>query len=183
MASRKAVIYAANSKLPRRVVVPTYDRELTDFTHVNTGENILIIPLEHSMDFNELRATIAAHHEMDVADIPTGRCAVVHRETGMVVSAIIADPELDPHEHILIPHEHAVDDGMWKHDGEKFLIRHAVVPLKGDAVGVVKDIHWHPEGQTPERSEDVVYIPTSLHNVGDTVEGVMTVPSTNTRKI
>jgi hypothetical protein len=182
MASRKAVIYATNSKLPRRVIIPTYDRELNDFTHVNGGETLLVIPLEHSMDFHELRATIAKHHDMDVNDIPTGRCAVVHRYTGHVISAIIADPELDDHEHKLIPHEVASDDGMWKHDGEQFLVRHVEVPLKGDAVGIVKDIHWHPEGKTPEDNEDVAHLP-SIKEIGDKIDGVMNVPSTNTRKI
>lgn len=66
------------------------------------GESLISVP-KAGFHSEHTRAHIAAAHGIHHDTIPSGRCAVVDAN-GVVVNAIVADPDLDSVEgHTLIP--------------------------------------------------------------------------------
>lgn len=120
------IIYSGASKIPRRIIY--LDPGQTIDGHIGPGEKVLSHPSnsEHS-DVFKARQRIADHHGIDVATIPSGRCALVHPDTGLVEDFVMACDQIDTHPtHKLIASD--VAELNWKHDGKKFLKRFVVVP-------------------------------------------------------
>lgn len=87
------VVYAAGSKLVRRVYVSDTKKEISDVVRLAPGENALAVPFEQ---YTKLNATQIAAWVADQVGPPEhdGRCVEVDGD-GKVVAVLAADPALD----------------------------------------------------------------------------------------
>lgn len=180
------VVYSANSKIPRRIVVPhPGDEWEIDQHEITDGESILHLPGDHPHALEEIKKSIAAYHGIDHKSIPSGRTVVVHRETNEILDAIMADPEIDEHEHVLIAHEHAYPSPLWKYHEGDFYVKTARASKKD---GIVSEIYWQKhDGKnhvSRETDDDVLHV-SNDHKVGDKLfhPRIGNYPSSRTRKI
>lgn len=144
MSKTKVVVYASGSKVPRRVVVSdSWTEAMLHPTH--PAESKLHLSPEEPHDVHSLRRRIADHHGIPHDDIPSGRCVVAHKESGEILSAIMADPDVDDHEHHLVSHDHAIPGPDWRfhHGVKKIQVRKAVVPKKGPNAWTAIGHRWH----------------------------------------
>src|SRR6516162_6000349 len=88
-ATKLAVLYATESKILRRKVIPDEDEQLRRLT-VPAGESVLWMRLDQPHDDASCRAAIAAATGVVP---PSGRCCVVNAAARVVA----ADPALDVH--------------------------------------------------------------------------------------
>ena len=94
-ATKLAVLYATESKILRRKVIPDDDDEQLRRLIVPAGESVLWMRLDQPHDDASCRAAIAAATGVVP---PSGRCCVVD-EAERVVAVCNADPALDVHPH------------------------------------------------------------------------------------
>ena len=93
-ATKLAVLYATESKILRRKVIPDDDEELRRLI-IPVGESVLWMRLDQPHDDASCRAAIAGATGV----VPlSGRCCVVD-EAERVVAVCNADPALDVHPH------------------------------------------------------------------------------------
>lgn len=99
MGTKIGIVYAANSKILRRVIFPDSDRELTDPAHVAQGETMLVRDIEEFL--NRPQGQMFTQWAEGIIEQATGkkpdnpRCVVVSDSTSLVTKVILADPELD----------------------------------------------------------------------------------------
>jgi hypothetical protein len=135
-----AIVFNSRSLIPIRVVDTKAYTELDaaagltpadvdaqpehplDPSHVGPGESFLLLDrsrLEHlalvqPVHLDGLREHVAAHHGIDPPSIPSNRCAVVHRESGAVLSVVMADPLTDEHpDGVLVRSDVAREGWTW----------------------------------------------------------------------
>jgi hypothetical protein len=135
-----AVVYGARSLIPVRVVDTKAYTELDaaaglmpadvdaqpehplDPSHVGPGESFLLLDrsrpehlaLVQPVHPDGLREHVAAYCGVDLASIPSNRCAVVHRETGAVLGVVMADPLTDEHpDGVLVRSDLACEGWTW----------------------------------------------------------------------
>jgi hypothetical protein len=92
VATQPAVVYATQSKILRRMVIPDDDAQL-ERRAVPPGEGVLRMQLDRPHDESSCRAAIAAATGVVP---PSGRCCAVD-ESGAVIAVCNADPALDAH--------------------------------------------------------------------------------------
>lgn len=176
MATKIGIVYAAGSKLPMLIRVPDHDDELSDPSLVKPGQALLTIDRNQRHDIHSVRQYIADHHKMDVADIPSGHCALVDKDSGIVSAIIIADPALYDHP----THQTVASDVAkcgWKYDGRIFLARYVVVtpprrnpdePPVSEKPVTVEDVIWlDPDAAAPPK--DKIIMERADAGIGDTV--------------
>jgi hypothetical protein len=103
-------IYATVSKLLQRIYIPHADDSEINQQAIAAGETLLLVPIAtyQSGGAPAVQALIGT---------PTfsGRCAVVHPTTKLVLSHIIADPAIysDPSGNLIIAHDHSIVGDLW----------------------------------------------------------------------
>lgn len=180
------IVYAIESKLPRRVVMTTDGMaELIRAAAVEDGEALIIRKSIADGTLETLRDIIAEETKTNVEDHPTGRCAVVLPETREVIDFIVADPVLDKVDeaHFLggdcACELHATDDAKLgdkiTEDGER-LAR----VVTGDREGKVEAVEWLDPAKIPEG-----YVEDSHAEPGDKIDALVLtdVPSEGTVKL
>ena len=170
MITSVAAIYATNSKLLQRIVVPDNDDAELDQYPPGPGESLLLVPIEN------YRVTGAVGAQ-EVIGPPTfsGVCAVVDKDTNLVIDRIIADPELyaSPDGHAVIPSDAAMHGDIW--DGTQFSRQFAEVD---QITGMVVDVYTVPidtpppigrNGDPPNlmMSSDTLQIGDIVQNIAD----------------
>lgn len=109
-ATKIGVVYGAQSKHIRRIIIPDEDSELEHPLLVGPGEQLATVPWGTRTDHVTLSNLLGTHPDHDAA-----RCAVVHNETSKVVHIIMADPAIDQIAgHTLVLHRDAAVG--WSHD-------------------------------------------------------------------
>lgn len=143
--SKCIIVFAAESKMPRRMIVLNKKdfvggdvlEEGEDMIYVNNGKD------DHSIEF--MVREIAKFHGVEESEVTWPRCACINPMTGMVEQMIAADPALDslpPYTLVLAPEYVSIG---WKRSGDEFL--HRVVAVDGG--GVVRSESWRPHGHLP----------------------------------
>jgi hypothetical protein len=87
-----AIVYATESKMIRRIVVPDDDAELVAGSWASSGESVLIVP-DGPHDLFTCMALVKEATGVHPAD---PHCAVVG-DSGHVIGFVRADPALDTH--------------------------------------------------------------------------------------
>ncbi len=126
MGSKVGIVYATNSKIMRRIIVPTQDSEL-DHVHVAPGETLLVVDSDKAFRDAEsgkfapaVRAADAAIAVATGVVPPSARCAEVR--DGKVVAVRMADPEIDTIPGALLVKSAAAEVG-WDHSARDGLVR------------------------------------------------------------
>jgi hypothetical protein len=103
-------IYATGSRLLQRIYIPHADDSEIEQQHVASGETLRRVPLALFRDGGPpaLQALIGA-------PMFSGRCALVHKTSKVVIDVIIADPALyaDPDGHLVIADDQAIHGDVW----------------------------------------------------------------------
>jgi hypothetical protein len=132
-------IYATKSLLLQRVYIPDHDVGEIFRQHVGPGESLMLVPI----NIYRIGGALAVQATIGVP-AHSGRCAVVHSQTGEVVDMIIACPDVcqQLNGHSVIQTDIAVQGDMW--DGKDFTRMHAHVDAK---TGLIITMHRAPIGR------------------------------------
>lgn len=158
-------IYAIHSKLVQRIYVPSGKDSEIDEQFIGGGEALLKVPIETYRTGGP--AAVQA-----VVGTPTfsGRSAVVHKDTRVVLDVIIADPGLyaDPDGHSIIPHDKAMIGDVW--DGAAFTRRYVEINPKAANrnVAIVAVRTMAIDNPTPVTTGNVLMISPTM-NVGSPI--------------
>jgi hypothetical protein len=87
------LIYGIKNGTLRRVIIPDHDDSELNAWPAGTGEDSVLIPVASAKDDKTLKDAVKTKTGKDA---PTGVCALVDG-TGVVISKIMADPDLDTH--------------------------------------------------------------------------------------
>jgi hypothetical protein len=88
------LIYGTKNGTLRQLIIPSVDdSELAAYVP-GTGEDSIVFPITDPKDTKSLGDKVKVKTKK--TDIPSGRCALVD-PTGLVINAIMADPDLDTH--------------------------------------------------------------------------------------
>jgi hypothetical protein len=127
--------YATGSKLLQRIYIPDHADSEIDQQFIAAGETLLKVPIAtyQTGGHPAVQALIGA---------PTfsGRCALVHKTTSLVLDVIVADPVLyaDPNGHHVIPHNQAMAADLWTGTGSQFTRRYVEInPLAPTALTAI----------------------------------------------
>ena len=139
--TKVAAIYATRSKLLQRIIVPDNDDKELDQYPPGEGESVAFIPIDTYRKTGAIGA-------QEIIGQPTfsGVCAVVDKDTNLVIDRIIADPELyaSPEGHAVIPSDAAMHGDSW--DGTQFSRQFAEVD---PTTGMVVDVYVQPIDAPP----------------------------------
>jgi hypothetical protein len=91
-ATQLVVIYATESRILRRKIIPDNDAQIA-LHQPGPGESRLLLPLAQPYDDAACRAAIAAASGVSP---PSGRCCIVDRD-GNIIGVCHADPAIDTH--------------------------------------------------------------------------------------
>lgn len=112
-------VYARNSRLIRRIIIPDDDAYLLGVNdRLVSGERLRVLPLSY---FPPDRRRVRHLQALIGPAMHSGRCCRVD-EAGIVVAVVVADPEIDGGMfpgHRLIQHDRA--SVGWRWDGENFI--------------------------------------------------------------
>jgi len=158
------------SKLLQRVYIPGADDSEIAQQHVGAGETMLSVPVATYQ-------TGGAPAVQAVIGAPTfsGRCAVVDKNSNLVVSAIIADPALysDPGGNLVMAHDLATTGDTWT--GSQFMRRYVEVnPKAPTALTAIVAVSTVPVGVTPTPvTAGNIMIASPTMNVGSVLPAAM----------
>jgi hypothetical protein len=92
MGTKVGIVYAAGSKMIRRIIVPDRDGELNDQLHVMPGE--VMLKVDKALGFSVAQAS--AHVFAATGVQPLNPRHALINPAGRVVRIVHADPTLDP---------------------------------------------------------------------------------------
>jgi hypothetical protein len=83
--SKVLIVYAPQTKIPIRWVIPDSEHELNDHRHYQPGESWIIVDVADplNMHHNDVLTYIAQHHNIKPEDIPFRDYDIIHHSVGL----------------------------------------------------------------------------------------------------